>query len=373
MSERNLGDIVSQPKAYNVVLQQTAIGDYRQNVLSLIVSKLGDTFHIYTGREYFYDSLKTKIDVGASVSYLNNIFLLGRRFLYQPNMFFLLMRTPVVILELNPRIISVWLVLIGRYLLGRPVILWGHAWPREGRYAKSDWLRHMMRSLAKVVVVYTQTQHKELQEKMPKKHIIAAPNALYLKADMTAVDSLVRPNFLYVGRLVAEKKVDLLIKGFCKAKPYLPSDSRLVIVGSGPERQGLDELVKHLPFGECVEFKGHVADVVLLKAFYQQTIASVSAGYVGLSLTQSFGFGVPMIIADHEPHAPEIEAAVADENCLFFEANNADDLAKVMLQMVEQAPHWIARGEQIAVDCRRRYSAETMADKLIEAIELAKK
>lgn len=119
---------------------------------------------------------------------------------------FLLIRTPVVVLELNPRIFSVWLVLIGRYLLGRPVVLWGHAWLREGRFAQSDWLRHIMRSLTKVIVVYTQTQQKELQEKMPKKYIIATPNALYLKSDMMAVDSLVRPNFLYVGRLVAEKK-----------------------------------------------------------------------------------------------------------------------------------------------------------------------
>lgn len=63
---------------------------------------------------------------------------------------------------------------------------------------------------------------------------------------------------------------------------------------------------------------------------------------------------------------------MAGENC-FFDANNDDALAKVMLQIVEEAPHWVARSEKIAVDCRRRYSAETMADKLIEAIDLAKK
>lgn len=64
--KRRRGDIANQSNAFNVVLQQTAIGDYRQNVLCLLVSKLGETFHVYIGREYFYDCLKTKIDLGAS-------------------------------------------------------------------------------------------------------------------------------------------------------------------------------------------------------------------------------------------------------------------------------------------------------------------
>lgn len=43
---------------------------------------------------------------------------------------------------------------------------------------------------------------------------------------------------------------------------------------------------------------------------YANALVSVSPGYVGLSLTQSLSFGVPMLIAIDEAHVPEIDAAL---------------------------------------------------------------
>lgn len=84
------------------VLLQAAIGDYRQRVLDLLVEKL------------------------------------GRNFLF-----------------------SVWLLLI-RKILNRKSVLWGHAWPRGGRYKRSDRPRNLMRRLRDAIVVYPEAQAREL-------------------------------------------------------------------------------------------------------------------------------------------------------------------------------------------------------------------
>ena len=46
-----------------------------------------------------------------------------------------------------------------------------------------------------------------------------------------------------------------------------------------------------------VIFYGHVSEPSELRSVYGASVASLSPGYVGLSVTQSLGFGVPMIVS----------------------------------------------------------------------------
>ena len=118
-----------------------------------------------------------------------------------------------------------------------------------------------------------------------------------------------------------------------------------------------------------IEFKGHISDHDSLRALYGSAIASVSPGYVGLSLTQSLSFGVPMIISRNEPHAPEIEAAFEDVNCLYFETDNIDDLVDKIVDVYNKKHVWWERGESIKSLCQTTYSVERMARGVIEALE----
>jgi acetyltransferase-like isoleucine patch superfamily enzyme len=186
---------------------------------------------------------------------------------------------------------------------------------------------------------------------------------------MQAVATNTLRNFIYVGRLVKEKKPDLLIRAFQLAQKRLGLTCNLIIVGDGPERAKLEQLAK--PLGDRIQFMGHIADWEQLRDFYAKSIASVSPGYVGLSITQSFSFGVPMIIARNEPHAPEIEAATIGENSLFFEEGNAQDLADKLVETWKSRADWQLKGPAIAADCAERYSAEVMASRLIESAGFA--
>jgi glycosyltransferase involved in cell wall biosynthesis len=351
-----------------IVIQQTTVGDYRQNFVDLLAEKLPN-LEIICGADYFYPSLKLGIRPRGYLKIIGNRFLFGRRLLLQPQLLPRVISAEIAVLELNPRILTNWIALIMRGMLLKKTVLWGHAWPRGGPSARTDLLRHLMRSLASTLVVYTESQASALRGRMPRKRVIAAPNALY-KRETMSVDqtSAVRQHFIYVGRLVSEKKIELLVRAFARALPTLPAGTKLLVIGDGPSRSDLERLVGQLNAADSVEFQGHVSDPARLAAEYARSIASVSPGYVGLSITQSLGFGVPMLISREEPHAPELEAAIERFNCVFFDSGDIGALAEAICLMARDRAEWIGRSESISEDCKRRYSAEHMAQRMYEAM-----
>ena len=100
--------------------------------------------------------------------------------------------------------------------------------------------------------------------------------------------------------------------------------------------------------------------------FYWDLTVSVSPGYVGLSITQSFGFGVPIIIGRDEPHAPEIECAIEGKNCAFFASDNPQDFADKMLEFYTNKETWSAKKASLANYAREKYSVEKMVEPFLE-------
>jgi glycosyltransferase involved in cell wall biosynthesis len=353
-----------------VVLLQTAIGDYRSELLSILCKELGSSFEIVVGDNYFDESVKTNFFAlpQTNVRRIENIFLGKRTILWQRNVVSELFCSDVVIMEMNPRIVSTWILAVLRNISGKKTIMWGHAWPRNGAGAKSDIIRHWLRSLGSTVMVYTESQKTELKAKYASLPcVIAAPNALYSVKNMW-VPHEKRTNFIYVGRLVANKKPQLLLSAFHKIVGQLGIGCRLYIVGEGPEKSGLQKYVDRNGLGERVIIAGHISSIEGLRKIYAKTVASISPGYVGLSVTQSLSFGTPMIISKNELHAPEIEAVREGENAVFFKTDDVSSLSDAMLEMYGLKDEWASKASAIIEDCKGRYSAEHMASRMLEAI-----
>jgi glycosyltransferase involved in cell wall biosynthesis len=352
-----------------VVVVQTLIPDYREGFYHLLLERLDGRLKLIAGDEDFAGGHR-RVDA-VPCERAGNRYLLGRRLLWQSRVLRPLMRADVAVLELNPRIATVWIALLLRRLRGRRTVLWGHAWPRKGRGSRTDAVRQVMRKLADTLVVYTDTQARELRELTPEGDIGSAPNALYREHEMHSISAGRPPSdFVYVGRLLPTKKPMVLLDAFLLALPRLPDDVRLVFVGDGPLRESLEAAASRAGIGDRVHFTGHVSDIETLRQVYSQAIASVSPGYVGLSLIQSIGFGVPMLAARDEPHAPEIEAAVEGQNFSFFESDSPKALASTLVSVAAHREQWVSRREEIATRTRRRYSIEAMADAFIAALRL---
>jgi N-acetyl-alpha-D-glucosaminyl L-malate synthase BshA len=69
------------------------------------------------------------------------------------------------------------------------------------------------------------------------------------------------PIIVFVGRLVAVKQLDVLIKAFAGLVPNLPASAQLLIVGDGEERARLENQAVELGVSPQVRFIGSVANV----------------------------------------------------------------------------------------------------------------
>jgi len=354
-----------------MILLQTAIADYRNSFIDNIAKLIGNEFKIYVGSRYFEESTTTSSYVleQSFSNEIKNIFIFNNKLCLQLLPFYKVVTEDVVVFELNPRILTNWPVMAIRKLIGKKNVLWGHAWSRSGVNSKTELLRHFMRRLSDSLLFYTEQQKLEFTQKYSnyKGGTYVAPNSLYSEKDINSLP-LKGSNFLYVGRLVKSKRVDLLIKAFALTLRQKVHSSHLHIVGSGPEEYELKSLVAELKLIEYVVFHGHVADINELKKLYEISLLSVSPGYVGLSITQSFAFGRPMLVADKEDHSPELEAFVDKQNGLFFKAGEYKDLAEKLISFIEDKEKWQKRFVAIAQDCKERYSTENMAKGFADAI-----
>ncbi len=354
----------------HIILLQSVCPDYRQEPFSLLRSHWGERFEILAGNVSFDPTICTQAKLPGCLQIVKNHFLFNRRLLWQRGVIRKVIASDIAILELNPRNLSTWLALLLRRILRRYTVVWGHAWPRKGPDSSTDWLRQGMRHLADTVLVYTDTQRLELQRLMPKARIYTAPNALYRRSQMSAAINNIPTNIVFVGRLVPSKKPLLLLESFARAVARgLPPNYILIFAGEGPERGKIEATLNKSPSLQArVTLLGQVSPSAV-QHIYRTALFSVSPGYVGLSITQSFSFGVPMIIARDEPHAPEIEAAVEGSNAIFVPSDAPDALASAILNAVGQSADWLNRRDSIVLDCAARYTVEKMAEGIIKAAE----
>lgn len=356
------------PGNFIVGLQQTAIADYRQEVIDLLRERWGAALHIYVGVEYFDPTVMTGVRLPANTVTVTNRFLFRRRLEWQHGVVRPFVGMSSAVVELNPRILSTWVILILRRLLGRRTVVWGHAWSRSGASSRTEVARHAMRRLSTVVLVYTEQERRELAKRMPSAQIVAAPNALYRRRQIGAVQTDQRPfAVVYGGRMVPAKKPTLLVKAFLMAtESGLPDDMRLLMIGDGPERSCAQQIATRHRYGDRVSFLGHVP-AGEMGPFYARSLVSASPGYVGLSLIQSLSFGVPMLIARDEPHAPEFEAARPGANTVLVTSDSAEHWADALLKIADARDTWTSRRAAIAADCRDCYAVELMVDRIVEA------
>ncbi|MGH7604616.1 MAG: glycosyltransferase [Gemmatimonadaceae bacterium] len=347
-----------------LVLQQTVIADYRQAVLELVAQRLGSQFAIYAGAHTADRSIATGVTLPSHLRRIRNVFI-GKFAIWQIGALVRVVLARYVILELNPRIVNVWIALLLRRAIGRKSALWGHAWGRRGRGSGTT-LRDAMCLLGGRIISYSATDASAFSARLPNAVVTVAPNALYRQIDIYANPHAAARNIVYVGRLIPSKKPDLLLEGFRRARERLPSGTRLSVVGDGPMKVQLRNWVEKVGLASHVDFLGHISNLPSLRELFALSLVSVSPGYVGLSLTQSHSFGVPMIYGKDEPHSPEIEAARDDFNAIPFGTSSAASLADVMERVFANRQAWIARRAAIAQLCADKYSVEAMADGLIQ-------
>src|SRR5690606_15595717 len=278
------------------------------------------------------------------------------------------LRRGTTVVDLNPRSLTAWLLLVLRRATGRRVLVWGHVHPRAGQGARTAPVRRLMRRLAHGTVSYTVADAADARADLPGSPVWVATNALYRRDDIRvpAGDEVgERDHLVFVGRFVRAKKVDLLVRAFAVARQARPG-MRLTLVGDGELRPELERFVREQGLQDAVTFAGWVDDVDALRAVHARAFAAVSPGFAGLSLTQAAGFGVPTLVSRDEPHSPEIE--LADHGAVrWFPTDSVEGLATAALAALTNEQMMNALEHVGAVICQAG-SGLAPADRLLYAL-----
>ncbi len=355
-----------------IVLQQVVIPDYRLPLFLLLNKRLGDHFQAFAGEEDYKVTPLSTPAAWDSFSKVENRFFFKRRLLWQRGLIHKLISADLLIASANMRNLTVVTALLIRKLRRRKTILWGHA---SGKTRIGSILRGLFLRQCDFFIAYTEKQADALSKEFPWLKVTAAPNACMHEQDCFAYSLPASEvhNVLYVGRLVADKKPKLLLQGFHLAvcKNLLPDTANLIFIGAGPELDSLRQQTEELDLSDRVQFLGHISDVDTLRNQYSRAICSVSPGYVGLSATQSFGFGVPMLVADDEFHSPEIEACQRGFTAEFFASNQAESLAHGLQSFYANKEAWLSKRQEIADWTKSHYTYESMCVSFINVIHQA--
>ncbi len=152
---------------------------------------------------------------------------------------------------------------------------------------------------------------------------------------------------VFVGRLTAEKQVEVILEAMTKLDPAL--DVSFDIVGGGDQRKSLERLTGELGLSDRVTFHGRTTDDelrALLSRASLFVIASI-AELQSIATMEAMASALPIVAAD----AVALPHLVHDgENGYLFEPGNADELAARLTDVFTAAPDEYDRMQQASLD-----------------------
>ena len=146
-----------------------------------------------------------------------------------------------------------------------------------------------------------------------------------------------RTDIVYVGRLIDDKRVDMLLHAIGRLSTAFPEVSCLV-VGEGPERPALESLVTALGLGQQVRFAGSLASQEVyghLKTAQVLVLPSVREGFGIVVLEAQAAGAVPIVVRSPASAAPDLIRDGVDG--LVCEPS-AESLATAVGQLLKDAP-----------------------------------
>jgi glycosyltransferase involved in cell wall biosynthesis len=220
---------------------------------------------------------------------------------------------PGVVITLGiPSMLTNWLVMYWAQRRGIKTITWYCGWESQSENPRSlaikQWLLRRYMYLADHIITYSTKAKTYLSEVgvSPEKmtisyngleidHLIARENE-YLAKGQTLREQYQRNGnkiFLYVGGMLAEKQVPLLLEAF----QAIDTNEKAVLwlVGDGPDLNTLKSMAENMNL-KCVKFWGRVIEDV--DVFFAAADYFVLPGVGGLALNQALFWGLPCVVSE---------------------------------------------------------------------------
>jgi glycosyltransferase involved in cell wall biosynthesis len=217
---------------------------------------------------------------------------------------------------------------------------WGDHWldylpqrPVLARAART--LESGSRRLGDELVAVSQFTARAMDQRPDRVRVV--PNGISMEQIAGAPLPSNAADVVYLGRLIDEKRVDLLVEAAARLRTQLP-ELRYAIIGSGPERPALEALVGRLGLADRVTFLGEVdasAAFGHLRAARLLVLPSIREGF-GMAVAEAQAAGtVPIVVRSATSGASDL---VRDGVDGFVTEPDAGALAAGIASALSDAP-----------------------------------
>jgi glycosyltransferase involved in cell wall biosynthesis len=217
--------------------------------------------------------------------------------------------------------------------------VWGDYWYEylgwKGALGKTT--ERLVSGLTPNTIAVSGITAKKLQRLGVRDEVRIIPNGIdpgQLKSVLPSVES---SDIIFVGRLIKEKHVDVLVRAFAVLLRESP-DQSLLILGDGPERETIMSLVRDLAIGDRVRFNpfldSHDEVISLIKSSHVCVIPSTREGF-GIAALEALACGLPVVTVDHPDNA--IRELITKETG-FLASLSAEDLEEKIRAALERYP-----------------------------------
>nr|WP_320161264.1 glycosyltransferase family 4 protein [uncultured Methanoregula sp.] len=209
--------------------------------------------------------------------------------------------------------------------------VWGDYWytylGRSGFFGKH--VERLVLHATGNVVAVSPTTSNQLKDYGFHGDITIIPNGIDPRRIHATSPSKEKSDLIFVGRLIREKHVDLLVRAFSKLLSEQP-DRTLLIIGDGPEREAINALIHDLLPEDRVRIIGfrddHDEIIAHMKSAKIAVLPSTREGF-GITALEALACGLPVITIDHPANA--IRDLITGNNG-FLSSLSPDDLAQTI-------------------------------------------
>lgn len=206
--------------------------------------------------------------------------------------------------------------------------VWGDYWYEylgwKGAFGKIT--ERLVSGFTRNIIAVSGTTAKNLRRLGVHEKVLIIQNGIDLNHLKSVSPDMVSSDLIFVGRLIKEKHVDVLVRAFEVLLREAP-DRTLLILGDGPEREVIRALVSDLAIEDRVLLKpfldSHEGVISLMKSSHVCVIPSTREGF-GIAALEALACGLPVVTVDHPDNAI---CELITENTGFLCHLSADALA----------------------------------------------
>lgn len=252
------------------------------------------------------------------------------------------------------------------YLKATPFVItwhevWGDYWPEylgwKGFVGR--WIESRVASLSTHHIAVSPATQWDLYDLGVRRKIEVVPNGIDFRRIRGIPPADTSSDVIYVGRLIREKHVDLLLQALAIVRETLP-DTRCAVVGGGPEMERLVQLSRDLGLSGSVDFTGFMesSDAVMgaMKASRVFVLPSTREGF-GISLLEAMACGLPVVTVDHPQNAARM---LVDGRNGLLSSLSPEDLGD-KIRMALDAP---ATARAACLETAQKYDWDAIVEKL---------